>query len=103
MRVAIELLASQAHLLGKLGRALPEPSLAAFTGDMEGLGDQPPYSHAGIERRLWILENDLELAARPAQRLGIGDGEVNALEDDPARRGRLKGHDNLGQCRFSAP
>ena len=44
-----------------------------------------------------VLEDDLELLPRLAQRLGIGGCEIDALEHHFTRRGGLKGHDDLGE------
>ena len=68
----------------------------------ERLGDDVADRHPGIERGEGILEDHLEMLALLAQALAAQPGELDAVEDHPARGGRGELGEHAGERRFAA-
>jgi len=68
----------------------PGPALwaAAQVMDDEGLFQDLAHGHAGVERRIGVLEDDLDLAPQLLQALAGDPGQVFPREDDAAPGGR---------------
>src|SRR5262249_12577399 len=79
MRESSELIARQAAFLRGVDDALADllPRQLRFESDQR-LGDDVIDRHARIERRIWVLENHLHVAARLAQLALAELGDVEA-------------------------
>ena len=89
VRVAVRVMAVQPDERQQLFDT--RPVIAGHLVDDERLRDRGADRHAGIERRVRILEHDLHLASQPAQLALVDGGELGAAELHRAR-GR---HDQL--------
>jgi len=88
VRVAVGEVGIQADGLEQLLHALVALVLGHQVVDLKRLTDDVPDGHAGIERRIWVLENHLEVTPHAAHVATIEFGQVGATEVDFAR-GRL--------------
>ena len=98
MREEGRLLGPQAHAAEQFG----DPGVAliglAHVHQVHGLAHNGPGAHAWIERRVGVLEHDLDLAAHPAQCIAPKGRHLNAVQPD---RSAGDGHQPHGGKRGS--
>ncbi len=71
--------------------------------DLEGLADDVADRHARVQRRVRVLQDDLDLAAEPAQVARPSSVKMSCpLYIDLARRRAFEHHQQLGQRRLAA-
>ncbi len=86
---------------------LTDPLLALALGhhvvvDLPRLGHDVADRHARVQGGVRVLEDDLDVAAQPAQVLAGQARDVLALVEHLAGGGLLQGHDQLGDRRLAA-
>ena len=72
-----------------------------MVGD-EGLGDDVPHRHAGVEGGVGVLEDHLHLAANGLQLTGGQLGDVLAVQNDLARGGVIDADNGAGAAALAA-
>src|SRR5262245_63148047 len=80
VRIPVRVLRPQAHLVQQLIDALVRLGSAGDAVDGETFSYDRANGHARIERREWVLENDLHLATQTTKRRGIQAQDVLAVE-----------------------
>ena len=88
VRVAPEVVGAEADRLQQVDDPLLPlaPRLGELVDD-EGLADDRAHRHAGVQRRVGVLEDDLHVAPQVAQRALVEGGDVLVLEPHLARGG----------------
>ena len=75
---------------------------AAFVDD-QGLGDDVPRFHAGIERSERVLEDDLHISANGTHLPSPQFGDIPSHKDHPSAGGSQQSHHQLGERGLPAP
>lgn len=86
-----------------LGEQIAEArAVTRFVVDGEGLGEDLADGHAGVERGVGVLKDDLHAAAEGAEMAGGGVGNVGAVEVDRAAGGLDEAKHHAGDGAFAA-
>src|SRR5262249_25128770 len=102
VRIAIEVLRAETDLGQELRRALALRGTARQPVDLEPLGDDRPDAQARVQRAVRILEDDLHLAAQPAQLRARQTGKLATVEPDFARGRRQEAEQKAPERRLAA-
>ena len=86
---------------------LLDPLAAAALGrdvavDLEGFADDVADRHPRVQRRVRVLEDDLDVAAQPPHRGALLGVHVHPVEDELAGRRLLQPHQHPTQGRLAA-
>ena len=103
MRIALDRVPGQSHLAEQLEDAVLLRPLAAEALHGERLCDDRADPHPRVERRVRILEHELQVAALAPEFAAMQAGHVHAAEGDSARVRLLQRHDHLADRGFAAP
>ena len=102
VRIAVAHVACQADALEQLADAVVDLVAGHELVGQDRLGDDVAYAHARVERRVGILEDQLDVTAALLALCRRHLDEVLALEDDLAGRGGEQGGDHLADGRLAA-
>ena len=81
----------------------PTARVAVQAVDEEHLIERRPRGPPRVERRVRVLEHELDAPPLLAELPPVEGGEVNAVEPDGARGGFLEPHEQLREGRLAAP
>ncbi len=102
VRIAVDVLGVQADDLEQLLDPPAAVTLRCDLGvDVVRLADDVADGHPWVQRRVRVLEDDLDVAAQCAQGLPLGLEDVLALEQGLAAGGHLQQHEQLGERRLA--
>lgn len=92
----------ESHFGEELRDALLASRAAGEFVDVERFTDDVLDGHAGIERGVGVLEDDLHAAAHFFEIVSIEGSEISTIEGDLARGGFGKAEDGSANCGFAA-
>ena len=103
MRIELGRPRAQAHLPEQVGHAFPLLRCAAQTLDLQRLAQDRAHPHPRIQRRIGILEHQLQVLADLPQARSGQAAEILAFEQHPARGRPLEGDDHPADRGLPAP
>ena len=102
MRVTVDVLGVEAHDVEELAHGLHALLFGAHVVDRHGLRDDLADGHARVQARIWILEDELHVAAHLLELLMAHLRDVFALEIHLARGGVGQPHDGAARRGLTA-
>jgi len=102
VRVALDRVAGQAHLIQQLEHALLLLGPAADALDGQRLADDRADPHPRVQRGVRVLEHKLQVAPVAAQLAAAQRVDVAPFQQDLAAVGRLQGHGHLADGGLAA-
>ena len=99
--IAVQVILLQAHALHQLAHAVVDV-LCVHALVAQRLADDAGHGHAGVQRRVGILEDHLHAAAVGQHLLFIKGCDVRAVQQNLARRGLVQAHDGAADGGLSA-
>ena len=90
MRVAVHRVVGEADLVQQPAHGVGALAGRAAASDVEGLGDDLLDAHAGVQRRVGVLEHELVVLAQPAQRTALERAEVGSVDEHASAGGRVE-------------